>query len=137
MIKLLAILCLISSPQAFTDSLTLGGLSTHLASDNTTNNFHRVVKYERNKWSATYARNSFDQDIWMISKRVKSHSSNNLSFNIGLVYGYSQCYGPPIKNKRVFCPMIAPEYQWGGPVTPSIMLFGDAVVLLVKFEIGG
>ena len=122
-------LCLVFTAHAET-SLKFGGFSHHLITTDHTNYFHRTLMIEHNGFEFGYARNSYDQDIFIagiyFSNKLKSFT---LKTHAGGVYGYSECYGKPIVGKRVLCPIIAPEIEFNLPYRPSVILFGDALVL--------
>jgi hypothetical protein len=138
MIKLTALavfLCLSQATFAET-ALKFGGVSYHLVSETYTNSFHRTLVIESNGYSVGYARNSYDQDIFMAGayfERPYKHVTARI--HLSAIYGYSQCYGEPNGDPRRLCPMIAPELRLNAPYKPSVTLFGDALVLTLTYDL--
>lgn len=126
-------LLLASFAQADT-SLKVGGFSYHVKEDDHTNSFHRLLLLEKDYIAVGYARNSYDQDIFMASYyhtfefthvRVKTH--------FGATHGYSSCYDKKEGSKRVTCPLVAPEFEFKAKFKPSATLFLDAIVFSFDF----
>lgn len=139
---LVAVFLCLNFAQADT-SIKFGGWSKHL-SDGDYNSFHRVGFVAHNDYFGAYFRNSYDEDTFAMGKtwQLKQDSVFRFNLHAGLMYGYresSKCYKrqtPKPNNPKIVCPMVAPEaiaHQL--PLQPSLMLFGNAVVLALNINI--
>lgn len=135
MLRILLLVALfIAQPLMADTDLKVGGLSKHLTTKNVKNEFHRTFWVQSNNLSAAYSRNSWDQDIFILGGYYESKFDKfGVKIHVGGVYGYSTCFGRPIRGRRVLCPIIAPEIEFNQlPLEPSITLFGDALVLNIN-----
>lgn len=113
-----------------------GHWSTHLSSDDVTNEEHRWIGLRYNRWTAGYFRNSYGLDSAYVGYIGEIPLGGNvpdgrviLRGSVGAVYGYTRFYGhEPGANKKVL------PYAIGGLLYQKnwwevgAYLFGDAVI---------
>lgn len=141
---LIAVACLVVltmfASEARADRLMIGGWSTHLLSEDTTNSNHKVLGVETHGWAAGYFQNSYDRPTWFINKSWRWENFLSVKHlealaGVGISYGYRECYGDRGSHARL-CPDGVVGIAWTQwRVVPSIKLKGDALVFSpeVKF----
>lgn len=131
---LFVFLAMLWAPDARSETRALvGGWSTHLLSEDVTNETHDVLGIEHDGWTAGWFKNSYDRPTWFAGHAWRfsgllgiKHLEGMVS--VGATYGYHSCWGDDGDRARV-CPDATLGVAWTQyRVIPSIKLKGDAVV---------
>lgn len=125
-------------------SITFGGVSHHLVSEDTTTWFHNAVILQKGDLLAGYTKNSYGQDSFVAAYKVweERKPSTLTELSLGVVRGYDKCYGRYSDEQRsegkskvwgCFLPLVTITYLIDSPVQPQLSLWGDALVLTGKY----
>lgn len=113
--------------------LLIGGWSTHLVSEDTTNSNHKVLGVDHRGWTAGYFQNSYGRPTWFAGKSWRFPGLFGVRHLEGIVgvgasYGYRECWGDQGSHARL-CPDATLGIAWTKHrVVPALKLKGDAVV---------
>jgi hypothetical protein len=139
--KYLTLLLLLLCTTASADSIYLGGWSFHPnPTDEVNNSSHEMVVYERHKWFAGTFRNSFNHQTFVAGREIPMPVSQDFvefSFLVGVSHGYRECYGAgEVGDRSKNCFVLAPnlKFKTDGPIKPSVLIFGGAVILAARID---
>ena len=121
-------------------SVTFGGISYHMLSENTTTWFHSAAIMEYGNYMGGYLRNSYGQDSWVVGYRVWENHQRKFSGKLyfGAVKGYDTCYAPFSEKERksgkekvaaCFLPVYTMTFKTDTVIKPQLSIWGDAIVL--------
>tara|TARA_R100000152_G_C6782307_1_gene219774 strand:+ start:17583 stop:17996 length:414 start_codon:yes stop_codon:yes gene_type:complete len=130
--KYLILITLLMSPLSHADKLYLGAKSYHFDRSKDYNETHKLVMYEREGYVAAYFNNSYDEDTFLLGKRLYYPLTDNLttSVMVGATYGYRSLRKPgDLSRSRKVLPAVtlSIEYRFGGLL--NTLFLGSAVAI--------
>lgn len=110
-------------------SLFAGAWSTHLITEDYTNETHNLVGVEYKGFVAGYFENSYGRDTVFVGKFMETNLTENISgfVIVGAMHGYTRCVGEDGSSKNL-CLMASVGASYTRyKVQPTVFMLGDAV----------